>query len=285
MIAAELLDIEACVTSGQVFRFQRTADGWIGVDGNNLIIAVRIGNGWDVCSEPDNEAWKKLFRIGVDMQAIQHQIMDAEPRLAPLIARHPGLRTLQPASIVETLFSFLCTPNNHMGRILGMARYLASFGEELIPGHHAFPELDVLKAIDEDTLRIHGFGYRAKTIAATARELSVRGREWLEALRDTGYETARRELCTLPGVGPKLADCICLFGLHYDDAIPIDTHVWKAITEWYLPEWRGKALTPARYELARELLVARFGLLSGWIQQHLFYDAFLSYRSGKHKKV
>jgi N-glycosylase/DNA lyase len=34
-------------------------------------------------------------------------------------------------------------------------------------------------------------------------------------------------LCTLPGVGPKVAACIALFSLDQNHAIPVDTHVWK----------------------------------------------------------
>ena len=34
-------------------------------------------------------------------------------------------------------------------------------------------------------------------------------------------------LCTLPGVGPKVAACICLFSLDKNQVIHVDTHVWK----------------------------------------------------------
>ena len=44
----------------------------------------------------------------------------------------------------------------------------------------------------------------------------------------------------IKGIGNKVADCICLFGLHHLDAFPIDTHIKKILDREYngkLPEW------------------------------------------------
>ena len=43
------------------------------------------------------------------------------------------------------------------------------------------------------------------------------------------YKAARKELLGLYGVGEKVADCICLFGLHQLDAFPVDTHIRQAL--------------------------------------------------------
>lgn len=39
-------------------------------------------------------------------------------------------------------------------------------------------------------------------------------------------EEARVQLMQLAGVGPKVADCICLCGFSKHSAIPVDTHCW-----------------------------------------------------------
>jgi 3-methyladenine DNA glycosylase/8-oxoguanine DNA glycosylase len=68
------------------------------------------------------------------------------------------------------------------------------------------------------------------------------GHAWLHGLRSTPYPTAHEALVTLmPGVGPKVAACICLFALDKHDAIPVDTHVWALATRHYARHLAGKA--------------------------------------------
>ena len=201
--------------------------------------------------------------------------------MAAVIARMPGLRTLRPSWAHETLVSFLCTPNNHMSRITKMAGFLASKGKRLAEGHSVFPTMVTIASMEEAELRSNGFGYRAKSIPTAAQAIVTKGEGWLENLKKTSYNDAREELMGIPGIGPKLADCICLFGLHFDAAVPIDTHVWKVCADWYLPEEPGKPITRLRYERARSCFAETFGDLAGWAQQYLFYDQFLSYRRRK----
>lgn len=278
MIPAEQLDFAACVSSGQVFRFRFEEGKWRGVDGNNLITAKEVQGGWEVESFPDPKAWRAFLQMDVDLPAIQKELVAIEPRLGAVIARHPGLRTLGPASAAETLFSFLCTANNHMSRIVRMAAYLAKQGDELGDGHFRFPGVATIAALPEELLRKEGFGYRAKSIPLAARALMDRGEDWLESLRSVSYEEARASLLEVPSIGPKLADCVCLFGLHFSEAVPVDTHVWKACVDWYLPTFKGLGITPSRYNEARNCFSGRFGRLAGWAQQYVFYDRFLSYR-------
>lgn len=71
---------------------------------------------------------------------------------------------------------------------------------------------------------------RAKYITGTVSSLQSKpggGNEWLLSLRKLDLEDAVSALCTLPGVGPKVAACIALFSLDQHSAIPVDTHVWK----------------------------------------------------------
>eukprot|EP00982_Pelagococcus_subviridis_P005048 29464-Pelagococcus_subviridis.AAC.6 len=61
---------------------------------------------------------------------------------------------------------------------------------------------------------------------------------------ETPYRDARAALAELPGVGPKVAACVCLFSLDKHDAIPVDTHVWQLAVEHYVPALASKSLTP-----------------------------------------
>ena len=98
----------------------------------------------------------------------------------------------------------------------------------------------------EAHLRRLGFGYRAKYLHQTALIVSKeRNSGWLDSLRNPespvfgskptsagemlpggreGYRIAHQELRALQGVGPKVADCVCLMGLGWGEAVPVDTH-------------------------------------------------------------
>jgi len=98
----------------------------------------------------------------------------------------------------------------------------------------------------EAHLRQLGFGYRAKYLHRTAVMVSKEHDQgWLDSLRNPespvlgakpssagemlpggrgGFRTAHEELLALQGVGPKVADCVCLMGLGWGEAVPVDTH-------------------------------------------------------------
>lgn len=74
------------------------------------------------------------------------------------------------------------------------------------------------------------FMARAKYVTGTVDALQLKpggGAEWLASLRKLGLQVVIDALCTLPGVGPKVAACIALFSLDQHHAIPVDTHVWQ----------------------------------------------------------
>lgn len=113
--------------------------------------------------------------------------------------------------------------------------------------YHDFPRpSDLAKDGVETRLRELGFGYRAKYIYKTASIIANRREAgWLNSLRNPespvfgkvpgcagemgaggrqGYREAHDKLLELQGVGPKVADCVCLMGLGWGEAVPVDTH-------------------------------------------------------------
>ena len=191
---------------------------------------------------------------------------------------------MRPSDPVETFFSFLCTPNNNLPRIVKMVAELAGYGPALatVDGVdlRRFPEAETVAAIPEAELRERRFGYRAATIPNAACELVARGgRDYLEHLKTVSYEEAHAALVTFHGIGPKLADCIALFALHHTCAVPVDTHLWHAATRLYFPEWEKAAITHLKYRAVSAHVRGRFGDLTGWAHQHLFFDSVLNWRS------
>lgn len=280
-VAERELNLPLCVSCGQVFRWRRIEeDVWAGADGEDCYVCRRSPDGWEVKTNADEASFRRLFQLDRSLAEVERTIVAMAPELAPYVARLPGLRLMRPRCAREVLFSFLCTSNNNLERITRMVGWLGDLGDP-IPGLplRAFPPLERLARLGEEELRRAGFGYRARTIVAVTRRLAELGDGWLDQLRRVPYDQAHASLRELPGVGPKVADCVCLIGLHFDEAAPIDTHLWQAACRLFFPEWTGKSLTEARYRQVGAALRERFGPLSGWAHQYLFYDNLLRWRS------
>lgn len=275
---------------GQTFRWTRTSGGkWIGVDGDAWfhVEVWQPGTPFQALTVESNfplGRMETLFRLDWDDAEICRKVLQKGPELAPFLQDLPGLRILRFADSTEVLFSFLCSANNHLSRIGAMVRFLAAQGTIMdeINGHriYQFPDVSQLAAISPGVLRQQGFGYRADTITKAAIFVEENGgAEWIRSLPSLPYEQAVGELLKIPYIGRKLADCVALFGLNHTEAVPIDTHIWKAITRLYFSEWADSALTDLKYRTASEHLRNRFGPWAGWVQQHLFLEGVQNWRS------
>ena len=189
--------------------------------------------------------------------------------LAKTMDAFPGLRILrQPFG--ETLLAFLCSSNKQIPQIKAMLAALAQHGAPLTTEDRGLPDWNTLATLTEETLRACKLGYRARYISETARLLQNQP-DWEEHIQDLPYDEAHRWLCTLPGVGPKVADCVLLFGAGKLEAFPIDTWIHRILSEGYgLTGWNPKQLTT----FAR----IHFGPLAGLAQQYLFAAARLKGR-------
>ena len=176
----------------------------------------------------------------------------------------------------------LCT---HYGPLIG---HLGS-----IP-YHAMPPPSVLTDPSVEThLRHLGFGYRAKYLHQTALIISQQHNEsWLNSLRNPespilgtkissagemlpggreGYQKAHEELLALQGVGPKVADCVCLMGLGWGEAVPVDTHVWQiAQRDYRFGKGKHSSLTKATYDAVGDKFRGLWGKEAGWAHSVLF---------------
>ena len=156
--------------------------------------------------------------------------------------------------------------------------------------YHDFPTIEALaKPSVENILRKEGFGYRAGYIVKSAEKLLLLGgREWLSQLqKENGatYEHARESLMSLPGVGPKVADCICLMALGHLEAIPVDTHIFQVACSNYIPHLsKQKTVTPKIHHEVSSYLRELWGPLAGWAQAVVFCVKINSTDSKKGKK-
>lgn len=245
-----------------MFGWQEGPPGtWTGWDGAARY-RVQSGPGGTRVEEGSPEGFRKLAGTQGDGRA-----ESACAAVAEASRRLPGLRLMRPSSVSQTLLCFICTANNHLARIDHMVGHVTGLGER------GFPSLERVAEAGPAWFRARGFGYRSEQLVGAARMAADRGGEpWLAGLRERPYSEAVRELRTLPGVGPKVADCVALYGLHHGESVPVDTHLWHAAAPIFMPEADGMGPSAARQgELARRMR-AEFGEQAGWAQLVLFAD-------------
>lgn len=222
---------------------------------------------------------KDYFQLGVDLRTMSNEWRQTDPTFQALVAARPkmqGIRVLRQEPL-ETLMAFICSSNNNIARISSMVEKLCiMYGTEIYHGiegqFYAFPTLEQLNRDGvEAELREAGFGYRAKYVCGTAKMLAMESDQWLNDLRAIPYREAHRRLMQLPGVGAKVADCVCLMALDKPEAVPVDIHMWRMATQHYLPHLKSvKNLSPAVYREIGDFFRTHFGKHAGWAQSVLF---------------
>lgn len=159
------------------------------------------------------------------------------------------------------MISFIISSNNNIKRIkLILNNIRRALGEKLQEDIFTFPSFEKLVGQDEQFFKDMGAGYRAKYLYNVLKQISP---EELESYKELSTNSLRNKLISLSGIGPKVADCLLLFGYHRGDSFPVDTWVEKIYNRYYLPL--------SNRELIRKNLVEEFGELSGYAQQYLFY--------------
>lgn len=263
---------------GQVFRFVPLPNGGLaGAEGDLALVMRELEPGvWEVETNKSQAAVESFFRLDQPPKEVFRQVCQLDPRLAELAPDgSPSFTLLRPTSLNEAIFGFLCSQNNHLARIMSMTQHLGSMGERLgqwgLIELTAFPSLETLSRVSPDELKLAGFGYRASHIPASAQAILDSGEaNWLSRLKAEPYEDAVSLLCSLPGIGRKLAECILLYGADRTESVPVDTHLWRMAAPLYLPNETENGVSPARSARLSCEMRERFGSLAGWAHLLLF---------------
>lgn len=249
-------DILEC---GQVFRYSKNSDGSYTVYSLDKRADV-FENGETVeIATCDVDYFYRYFDLDRDYSVIISELSQF-PVMQQATTYGKGIRILN-QDLYETVISFIVSANNNIKRIQGIIeRMCVSLGDKTEKGHYAFPTLAQLQEASIEQLREFGLGYRAEYIYKTAKMLKDFS---FEALQDMSPNEARKRLCTLYGVGAKVADCILLFGLHREDVFPCDTWIKKVYHEYFESGHKDNRIS--------DFFVETFGANSGYAQQYLFY--------------
>ena len=294
----DLRDIFEC---GQCFRWYAGEDGSYTGTAMHRKVRVRLlpeqgaeKRGrlaiWPCDEREFNEIWRPYFDLDRDYSAIKARLTENDEVMARAVEYGGGIRILK-QDPWEAIVDFIISQNNNIPRIKGCVENLCRyFGEPIedlpdgasakplaadasgepaparaakgageggaassLPGAYDIPSPEKLAGLTVEDLAPIRLGYRAKYLIKTARQVV-----------ETGIPSDYDALLALEGVGPKVANCIALFGLAAYESFPIDVWVRKVMHALYgLDEDDKKAMAA----FARE----RFGELGGFAQQYLFY--------------
>ena len=189
------------------------------------------------CSSEEYESfWKRYFDLDTSYEEYLAGIDPKDEYLRTAAWFGSGIRILR-QDVWEMIITFILSQQNNIPRIKGLIQAVSGkYGKKIETEdgrmYNAFPTPDELSSAAEEELRALKLGYRSRYICGTARMIAS-GEVDLEQVKKMDYLTARAELMRLPGIGGKVADCICLFALHHMDAFPVDTHIQKVLDARY----------------------------------------------------
>ena len=221
--------------SGQCFRWQELSDGsWTGIAyGKNIRLGYldRALVLYKTAPEDFFAVWNDYFDLDRDYGALS-ECMSEDPVLARALAFAPGIRILRQPPF-ETLCSFILSQNNNIKRIKGLVRRLCEqFGKPIEDGNFAFPEPEDLAGLTVEKLTPVRAGFRARYLLDAANKVSS-GDISLSSLYTLPLEEARLALRSIVGVGPKVADCVLLYGFGRTECFPVDVWISRALRHLY----------------------------------------------------
>ena len=250
-------NIEHILECGQVFCYEKTKEGYIVFPGDKYAKIIAGGEGYQIITD-DANYFIDWFDLDNDYNQIKNKLNTFKIMKEPIKYGY-GIRILK-QDLFEMLVSFIISANNNIKRIKLILNNLRTRLGENINGRHTFPSYEKLSGCSEEFFKECGAGYRASYLVKVLKQITP---ELLERMRSLPTKELRSWLIGLSGVGPKVADCVLLFGYNRFDVFPVDTWIVQMYNSFYSP-------LENREKISKNL-VDEFGLLSGYAQQYLFY--------------
>lgn len=251
---------------GQCFRWNEEDDGSFTGVAHGKVLNLSLENEKLLIKNTNpadfNALWRGYLDLDRDYGAIK-QKLSKDDLLAKAVSHGWGIHILR-QDIWECLISFIISANNNIPRIKGIIEGLCKMlGDRISWGkkdYFTFPDSLAVSSLSESEISSLRAGYRGKYIIGAAK-MYARGDIDLNLIKNAPLSEARRHLCSIPGVGPKVADCVLLFGAGRFGAFPSDVWVKRVMEEFY----------GCPRDMAAAAGEERFGGLSGFAQQYLFY--------------
>lgn len=258
---------------GQCFRWHRQDDGSYTGVAKGKVINVSKDNDKIYLNntnlEEFNTIWYNYFDLGTNYTEIKNTLKNMDEYLDKACEFGWGIRILQQDGW-EMLVSFIISSNNRIPMIQkaieNLSRNYGKFiGEYEGKKYYAFPTPEELNKASQEEIRACQTGFRDKYIKSTTESV-IKNKENISAYTNLSTEECIKELTKFNGVGPKVGDCIALFGMQKYDTFPVDVWVKRVMQEFYVEE-------DMSLPKIRKYAIDKFGDLAGFAQQYLFYYA------------
>jgi len=262
------VNVENSINSGQVFLWKKNIQYWYGVNGQDIL---RVDNSGNIKSYQNIKI--DFFRKKDDMGKIIRSI-SRDSITKEAIKKYLGLRILEQDPF-QCLISFIVSSNSNIQKIkTSLEKITKKFGIKVKfedQEFFLFPKPEKLAKASINEITSCGVGYRAKFIKEAAN-MSLLKKIDFEYLRKSNYQDAKENICLVPGVGNKVADCILLFSLNKLDAFPLDRWMIRILEKYYSDQFQitTKTITEKQYDILHEKIISHYGQYAGYAQQFLF---------------
>lgn len=229
------------------------------------------------CPDEDLSFWRHYFDLDADYEAFIASVNPKDQYLQNAADAGSGIRILN-QDPWEMIITFILSQQKTIPKIKEAVEALCqNYGNKIDvyspvtqQAYYDFPNASQLRKASLEDLRALKLGYRAKYIHQVCADCDE-GKLDLELLSHMDYQTAMSYLMSFYGIGTKVANCICLFGLHHIDAFPVDTWIEQILLKNYYGEKYD--LLP-KSKLFQAMIEEHFGQYKGYggvMQQYIFY--------------
>lgn len=257
---------------GQCFRWNREDDeSYTGVVKDKVINVEQDGSTivFNNVNKDDYEnIIKEYFDLNTNYTEIKNSL-NTDAIMTEAIKFGDGIRILNQDEW-ETMISFMISANNRIPMIKKVIENLSvKFGEFICNyrgrDYYSFPTAEKLSAADVEEIQECKAGFRSPRLKEAATRF-LEERDIIYNLKNTSYDEGLTYLKTYKGIGDKVANCVLLFSMRQFDTFPVDVWVRRVMQTLYVDKDTKDADI-------RKFAENKFGKLSGYAQQYLFYYA------------
>jgi len=262
------INIDNSINSGQVFLWEKNGTDWYGINGQDILKINKNGVIKSILNSKTN-----FFRKNDNMQEIIKSISKDET-VKKSVKQYEGLRIFKQDPF-QCMISFIISSNSNIQKIKNSLEKISKkFGKKVKIQNKEFflfPKPEKLANASIEEIKKCGVGYRAPFIKQASKMIVLKKINF-KYLEKCDYQEAKKNICVIPGIGNKVADCILLFSLNKLEAFPLDTWMIKILEKYYSNQFNieTKTITKKQYQILHEKIVNYFGPYCGYAQQFLF---------------
>lgn len=263
------INLDQIYASGQVFRWIRYRDGKYVIPHRNKALKIEQQKDRLImsCNEEDfYNVWWEYFDLQTDYFWLNHQAKAQGGQIKISAVRGSGIHILK-QDLFEMIVTFMLATATNIPNVKRMLHLIETACGTIHKqtmrecGQVTWYEFPTPKQLLRGAKRLEdSFGLKRKENVLQLCQDICDGWLDLDVLRQVDYSYAKEWLMEFDGIGSKVADCICLYGLHHMEAFPVDTHIAQILQR--------------DFDCDVETFLEWYGVdeLNGLLQQYLYYN-------------